>query len=200
MSASDLDSFSFVGSTNNGVTSLSATEQANADGSIIGFRFQTVSDLPTTVIQTSDSNNVVNTMGGYGLVVLAHTLYLSSTATGPAGTGTEPSLLILSKGEYGLGSGGDAVLQWCFNAVTSGSLRATLVFNDVAAEPTAGIAAVNNLDLILTNQGQTYFPNGKNVKDQLNNVEKIMINNAVSGQWCATVTVRKNEKKKLINK
>ena len=64
--------------------------------------------------------------------------------------------------------------------------RATLVWHDYPYSQTYGRALVNDLDIKVTGNGQTYYPNGKNARDSLNNVEQVIVSKPKSG---ATYTV-----------
>jgi len=56
-------------------------------------------------------------------------------------------------------------------------LRVTLAWYDPPA-PTV----LNDLDLLATHAGKQYYPNGKQNKDSVNNVERIQIDNPLNGQ------------------
>lgn len=61
------------------------------------------------------------------------------------------------------------------------ALRVTLAWSDYPALPEARLQLVNDLDLIITDtEGNTIYPNGRNSRDPLNNVERVAMD--VSGK------------------
>lgn len=70
-------------------------------------------------------------------------------------------------------------------------LSVTLVWTDPAASPAASIALVNDLDLIVTYKNTTYLGNAVDASvvdaDRVNNVEKIVISDALPGMYQVTV-------------
>jgi hypothetical protein len=61
-----------------------------------------------------------------------------------------------------------------FDPEKDGNLRVTLVWTDPPGSTQAAKVLVNDLDLKLEVGGQTYYPNGGNTKDTMNNVEQIV--------------------------
>jgi hypothetical protein len=77
------------------------------------------------------------------------------------------------------------------NNVASGTpIKVTVTWYDPPnVDGTTSKALLNDLDLkIVSPYGDVYYPNGKNVKDSLNNNEKIVINNPKKGAYKVTVT------------
>jgi len=75
-------------------------------------------------------------------------------------------------------------------AASASDLRITLAWADPPASPAAGRMLVNDLDLVaLSPSGQAVLGNaflqlnGANRKDDVNNVEKIVIANPAAGVW-----------------
>ncbi len=64
---------------------------------------------------------------------------------------------------------------------SSEPLRVTIVWSDYPAIPSAGITLVNNLDLILTGPGGTYYGNG--APDNRNNVEQVEFVSPSAGSY-----------------
>jgi subtilisin family serine protease len=68
-------------------------------------------------------------------------------------------------------------------------LSVTLAYTDYPGDPAAAVALVNDLDLLLTGPaGTTYYPNGLESPDRLNNVEGIEISSPTSGLYGITVS------------
>jgi subtilisin family serine protease len=65
----------------------------------------------------------------------------------------------------------------------SAPLSATLVWTDPAGAPGCAICLLNNLDLYITDIGQskTYYPNGRSDPDTVNNAERVRINDVWHG-------------------
>ena len=67
-------------------------------------------------------------------------------------------------------------------------LRIMLVWTDPPASLSAATQLVNDLDLVVTGPGGTYYGNGVVIGDRLNNVEGIVIDNPPLGQYQIAVT------------
>merc|ERR1712217_903390 len=72
----------------------------------------------------------------------------------------------------------------------TGSFKATLVWMDPPASLNSRVNLVNDLDLKVEKSGTTYYPNGKNQADTLNNVEMVE-SPATPGTYTVSVTARK---------
>jgi hypothetical protein len=70
-------------------------------------------------------------------------------------------------------------------------LSATLVWTDPPGAPSCALCLINDLDLYITDQGQStmFYPNGRSSRDTVNNAERIRIDSVQDG---ATYLVRVN--------
>lgn len=69
------------------------------------------------------------------------------------------------------------------------ALRVTMSYTDAPGAAAATRTLVNDLDVrVVDSAGRTYYPNGKNAKDTINNTEEIDLLNAVPGTYQVIVS------------
>lgn len=84
------------------------------------------------------------------------------------------SLLKLQDNAEGMGTGETRTYKVDISG--AGELRVTLAWTDYPSLPEAGLNLVNDLDLRVIGPGNVYYyPNGRNSRDPLNNLERVVV-------------------------
>ncbi len=94
------------------------------------------------------------------------------------------------------GVGTSGAMNYDYTTDGSTDLRISLVWSDFPSTASASVNLVNDLDLIVTGPGGTYFGNNFSggwsttggSADRINNVENVYIPNAAAGTWSVTVS------------
>jgi hypothetical protein len=126
------------------------------------------------------NNQVPHPAYGFGRVQLNNALWVSGTA------GFETTALFQDATFYV--KQGDTV-QFCFEVTDSTkALKITMAWTDLAGSSVAGYALTNDLDLLVMDpNGRTFFANGLTAFDSINNVEQVIVQNPVVGNWVALI-------------
>jgi len=126
-------------------------------------------------IDPGDSFNLVRSPDfyqGFGRITTANGLYFYDV-------GTSAFVYNVSVGSISTGQ----TSQFCLRATGSSiPLKVTIAWTDPAASLSAGIALINNIDLVVSdNNGNVYYANSGTGYDFLNNVEQVTINSPSTG-------------------
>jgi hypothetical protein len=126
-------------------------------------------------IDPGDSFNLVNAPDfyqGFGRITTANGLYFYNVGT--SAFVYNVTTAFISTGE---------TRRFCVRATGSSiPLRVTVAWTDPPASLAAGIALVNNVDLVVSDSnGNVYYANSGTGYDSLNNVEQVTVNNPNTG-------------------
>jgi hypothetical protein len=120
--------------------------------------------------ETRGNSSYPSVVQGFGRVDLSSVLTLSSSSLG-RGLWVHSSRLGQTRVQLQQGQ----TFQKTFTVNNPGNLKVTLVWMDAPSSLASQKNLVNNLDLRVVRDGVSYYPNGANVPDALNNVEVIEI-------------------------
>jgi hypothetical protein len=132
--------------------------------------------------ETKGNSSYPSVTQGFGRVDLSSVLTLGNSNLG-RGLWVRSSKIGETRVELQQGQ----TFQKTFTLVTSGTFKVTLVWMDAPSPLDSVVNLVNDLDLRVLGLSTSYYPNGANSSDSLNNVEMIEIN-ASPGSYSVIVT------------